>query len=103
MTGNAGANLISFSDSFTPSIPGLTIAEAEPIGMVLFLKSNNSFYKYSSLPLVNINASNQFIVYSEGFDIPDDNVAAIHVSLQNEGLSPSEVTAYLYVRMKYTF
>ena len=103
MTGNAGANLISFSDSFTPLISGLTIAEAEPIGMVLFLKSNNSFYKYSSLPLVNINESNQFIVYSDGFDIPDDNAADIQVSLQNEGLSPSEVTAYLYVRMKYTF
>ena len=103
MTGNAGANLISFSDSFTPSISGLTIAEAEPIGMVLFLKSNNSFYKYSSLPLVSINESNQFIVDSRGFEIPDDNVAGIQVSLQNEGLSPSEVTAYLYVRMKYTF
>ena len=103
MTGNAGVNLISFSDSFTPLISGLTIAEAEPIGMVLFLKSGNSFYKYSSLPLVNINESNQFIVYSDGFDISDDNAADIQVSRQNEGLSPSEVTAYLYVRMKYTF
>lgn len=103
MRGNASANLISFSDTFTPSIPGLTIAEAEPIGMVLFLKSNNSFYKYSSLPLVNINESNQFTVYSDGFDIPDDMAADIQVSLQNEGLSTSEVTAYLYVRMKYTF
>ena len=103
MTGNVGGNLISFSDSFTPLISGLTIAEAEPIGMVLFLKSDNSFYKYSTLPLVNINESNQFIVYSDGFDIPDDMAADIQVSLQNEGLSPSEVTAYLYVRMKYTF
>ena len=103
MTGSVGSNDINFSYSFAPSVPGLTIAEAEPLGMVLFLKSNNSFYKYSSLPLVNINESNQFVVYSDGFDIPDDSTADIQVSLQNEGLSPSEVTAYLYVRMKYTF
>lgn len=103
MTGNAGSNQITFSGDFVPSIGGLKIAEAEPIGMVLFLNSNNSFYKYSSLPLVSINESNQFIVDSRGFEIPDDNVAGIQVSLQNEGLSPSEVTAYLYVRMKYTF
>ena len=103
MAGNAGASLITFGDSFTPSIPGLVIAEAEPLGMVLFLKSNNSFYKYSSLPLISINESNQFTVDSRGFEIPDDMTANIQVSLQNEGLSPSEVTAYLYVRMKYTF
>lgn len=103
MRGNAGANLISFGDSFTPAIPGLAIAEAEPIGMVLFLNSNNSFYKYLSLPLANLNESNQFSIDSEGFAIPDDDAADIQVSLQNEDLSPSEVTAYLYVRMKYTF
>ena len=103
MRGNTGGSVITFSDSFTPSIPGLVIAEAEPVGMVLFLNSNNSFYKYSSLPLVSINESNQFIVDSRGFEIPDDNVAGMQVSLQNEGLTPSEVTAYLYVRMKYTF
>ena len=103
MTGNATANLISFGDSFGTVIPGLALAEAEPIGMVLFRKSDKSFYKYSSLPLVNINESNQFIVYSDGFDIPADMTADIQVSLQNEGLSTSEVTAYLYVRMKYTF
>ena len=103
MTGNVGSTLITFSDAFTPQIPGLTIAEAEPLGLVLFLNSDNSFYKYSSLPLVSMNVSNQFIVDSTGFEIPDDNAANIRVSLQNEGLSPSEVTAYLYVRMKYTF
>ena len=103
MTGNVGSTLITFSGDFIPQIPDLTIAEAEPIGLVLFLKSNNSFYKYSSLPLISINQSNQFTVDSRGFEIPDDMVANIQVSLQNEGLSPSEVTAYLYVRMKYTF
>lgn len=103
MTGNAGGTLITFSGDFIPQITGLTIAEAEPLGMVLFLKSNNSFYKYASLPLISINESNQFTVDSRGFEIPDDYVANMQVSLQNEGLSPSEVTAYLYVRMKYTF
>ena len=103
MTGTVSGNMISFGDSFTPSIPGLVIAEAEPLGMVLFRNSNNSFYKYLSLPLVNLNGSNQFSIDSEGFAIPDDDTADIQVSLQNEGLSPSEVTAYLYVRMKYTF
>lgn len=103
MTGNAGASLITFGDGFNTSIPGLVIAEAEPIGLVLFLNSDNSFYKYSSLPLVSMNVSNQFIVDSKGFEIPDDNAANIQISLQNEGLSPSEVTAYLYVRIKYTF
>lgn len=102
MVGNAGSNFITFGDGFTPEIPGLVIAEAEPVGLLLFLNSDNSFYKYSSLPLASMNESNQFIVDSSGFEIPDDNAANITVSLQNEGLSPSEVTAYLYVRMKYT-
>ena len=104
MTGSVAGNQISFGDGFAPSIPGLVIAEAETIGMVLFLKSDNSFYKYSSLPLVNANSSSGlFTIDSKGFAIPDDMAADIQVSLQNEGLSPSEVTAYLYVRMKYTF
>ncbi len=103
MTGNVVGNRISFDDGFIPSIVGIAIAEAEPVGMVLFLKSDNSFYKYSSLPMVNVNGSNQFSVDSSGFEIPDDAAANIQVSLQNVGLSPSEVTAFLYVRMKYTF
>lgn len=103
MTGNVVGNRISFDDGFSPSIVGLAIAEAEPVGMVLFNTSDQSFYKYSSLPLANTNGSNQFSIYSTGFEIPDDAAANIQVSLENEDLTPSEVTAYLYVRMKYTF
>ena len=105
MTGHVSAagNDINFSDSFTPSIPGLVIAEAEAIGMVLFQTGNRSFYKYSSLPLVNINGDGLFTIDSDGFTIPDDGVANITCKLQNESISVSNVTAYLYVRMKYTF
>lgn len=102
MTGSVTNNSIYFSDSFAPSIQGLVIAEAETIGMVLFRTDNNSFYKYSSLPLVNRNSGGQFNIDSVGFSIPDDLVADIMVSLQNEGVPLSNVTAYLYVRMKYT-
>ena len=105
MTGHVNAVLkdINFSDSFTPSIPGLVIAEAEAIGMVLFQTANGSFYKYSSLPLVNINGDGLFTIDSEGLTIPDDMIANITYKLQNESISVSNVTAYLYVRMKYTF
>lgn len=102
MTGSIASNSIYFSDSFIPSIPGLVIAEAETIGMVLFRTDNKSFYKYSSLPLVNRNSGGQFSIDSVGFSIPDDSVADITVSLQNEDVPLSNVTAYLYVRMKYT-
>lgn len=103
MTGNVGGNRISFDDTFSPSIPGLVIAEAEPVGLVLFNTSNHSFYKYSSLPLANTNASDQFSIYSTGFEIPDDQLCNIQFSVENEDLPASQVTAYLYVRMKYTF
>lgn len=105
MTGSASGNRISFNDGFSPSIPGLAIAEAEPVGLVLFKTSDQSFYKYSSLPLANTNGSDQFSIYSTGFEIPDDAVSNIQFSLENENelLSASQVTAYLYVRMKYTF
>ena len=105
MTGsvNAVSNGINFSDSFGPVIPGLAIAEAEAIGMVLFQTGNKSFYKYSTLPLVNVNSDGLFTVDSHGLTIPDDMVADITCKLQNESISVSNVTAYLYVRMKYTF
>ncbi len=103
MTGDLVANRISFSDSFIPSIVGLAIAEAEPVGLILFNKSNQTFYKYSSLPLANTNSSGQFGIYSTGFEIPDDAACTIEFSVENELLNPSQVTAYLYVRMKYTF
>lgn len=103
MTGNVTGNRISFDDAFSPSIPGLAIAEAEAVGLVLFNTSNQSFYKYSSLPLANTNVSDQFSIYSTGFEIPDDQACNIQVSLENEDLPASQVTAYLYVRMKYTF
>ena len=103
MTGSVVGNRISFDGSFTPSIAGLAIAEAEAVGLVLFNNSNNSFYKYSSLPLANTNATDQFSIYSTGFEIPDDMACNIQFSLENEDLQASQVTAYLYVRMKYTF
>ena len=105
MTGRANAvsNDINFSDSFAPSIPGLVIAEAETVGMVLFQTGNKSFYKYSSLPLVNLDSNGRFTIDSDGLTIPDDLVANITCKLQNESISVSNVTAYLYVRMKYTF
>lgn len=102
ITGNVAGTQITFSGDFVPSIDGLKIAEAEPIGLVLFRTSDQSFYKYSSLPLININSPGQLSIDSRGFEIPDDYAANIVVSLQNEDLSPSDVTAYLYVRMKYT-
>ena len=103
MVGNAGSTQITFSDSFTPSIPGLAIAEAEAVGLVLFNTSGQSFYKYSSLPLINIDSNGKIVVDSRGFEVPDDGAANIQVSLQNEALTPANATAYLYVRMKYTF
>lgn len=103
MTGSVGGNRISFNDGFSPSIAGLAIAEAEAVGLVLFNNSDNSFYKYSSLPLANTNASDQFSIYSTGFEIPDDAASNIQFSVENEDLPASQVTAYLYVRMKYTF
>ena len=103
MTGGVAGNRISFNDGFSPSIAGLAIAEAEAVGLVLFNTSDQSFYKYSSLPLANTNSSNQFSIYSTGFEIPDDHACNIQFSLENEDLPASQVTAYLYVRMKYTF
>ena len=103
MTGNVVGNRIDFSDSFSPSIAVLAIAEAEPVGLVLFNTSTRSFYKYSSLPLANTNGSGQFSIYSTGFEIPDDQACTIQFSVENEELPASQVTAYLYVRMKYTF
>ena len=103
MTGNVSGNRISFDDGFSPSIVGLAIAEAEAVGLVLFNNSDHSFYKYSSLPLANTNGSDQFSIYSTGFEIPDDQVCNIQFSVENEDLPASQVTAYLYVRMKYTF
>lgn len=103
MAGSVSGNRISFNDGFSPSIPGLAIAEAEAVGLVLFNTSNHSFYRYSSLPFANTNASDQFSIYSTGFEIPDDQVSNIQFSLENEDLPASQVTAYLYVRMKYTF
>lgn len=103
MTGSVSGNRISFNDGFAPSIVGLAIAEAEPVGLVLFNTSDQSFYKYSSLPLANTNGSDQFSIYSTGFEIPDDTACNIQFSLENEDLPASQVTAYLYVRMKYTF
>ena len=103
MTGTVTGNRISFNDSFSPSIAGLVIAEAEAVGLVLFNTSNQSFYKYSSLPFANTNGSNQFSIYSTGFEIPDDQACNIQFSVENEDLPASQVTAYLYVRMKYTF
>lgn len=103
MTGSVSGNRISFNDSFSPSIPELAIAEAEPVGLVLFNTSNQSFYKYSSLPFANTNVSDQFSIYSTGFEIPDDQACNIQFSVENEDLPASQVTAYLYVRMKYTF
>lgn len=100
---NAVSNDINFSDSFAPSIPGLVIAEAETVGMVLFQTGNESFYKYSSLPLVNLDSNGRFTIDSDGLTIPDDLVSNITCKLQNESISVSNVTAYLYVRMKYTF
>lgn len=103
MTGSASGNLINFSsNNVSAMVNGLIIAEAEPIGVAVFLNSNNSFYKYLSLPVVNTN-SDQFSVDSNGFSISDDSTVDVSYSLQNEGISPSNVTAYLYVRMKYTF
>lgn len=103
MTGAVAGNRITFNDSFSPSIAGLAIAEAEAIGLILFNKSNQTFYKYSSLPLANTNSSDQFSIYSTGFEIPDDQACNIQFSVENEDLPASQVTAYLYVRMKYTF
>lgn len=103
MSGSVTSDSIYFSDGFSPSIPELAIAEAEPVGLVLFNTSRQSFYKYSSLPLINRTGAGQFSIDSPGFSIPDDLVADIMVSLQNEGVPLSNVTAYLYVRMKYTF
>lgn len=100
---NTVSNDINFSDSFAPSIPGLVIAEAETVGMVLFQTGNKSLYKYSSLPLVNLDSNNRFTIDSDGLTIADDMVANITCKLQNESISVSNVTAYLYVRMKYTF
>lgn len=103
MVGSVSGNRFSFDDVFSPSIIGLAIAEAEAVGLVLFNSSDNSFYKYSSLPLANTNGSNQFSIYSTGFEIPDDQACNIQFSVENEDLPASQVTAYLYVRMKYTF
>lgn len=103
MAGNVVGNRISFGDGFSPSIVGLAIAEAEAVGLVLFNNSNQSFYKYSSLPLANTNSSDQFSIYSTGFEIPDDQACNIQFSVENEDIPASQVTAYLYVRMKYTF
>lgn len=103
MIGSVSGNDINFSDSFAPSIPGLVIAEAETVGMVLFQTGNESFYKYTSLPLVNLDSNVRFTIDSDGLTIPDDMVANITCKLQNESISVSNVTAYLYVRMKYTF
>lgn len=103
MAGNVVGNRIAFDNSFLPSIVGLVIAEAEAVGLVLFNKSNQSFYKYSSLPLANTNGSGQFGIYSTGFEIPDDAVSNIQFSIENEDIPDTQVTAYLYVRMKYTF
>ena len=102
MTGNVGSTQITFSGSFTQSTYGLTIAEAEAVGLVLFNTSNQSFYKYSSLPLINIDSAGKIVIDSRGFEIPDDYTANISVSLVNEDLTPATATAYLYVRMKYT-
>lgn len=103
MVGNVGPTQITFSDSFTPSIQGLAIAEAEAVGLVLFNKSDQSFYKYSSLPLINIDSAGKIVTDSRGFEIPDDYAANIQVSFLNEDLTPATASAYLYVRMKYTF
>lgn len=99
---NAVSNDINFSDSFAPSIPELVIAEAETVGVVLFQTGNESFYKYSSLPIVNLDRNGRFTIDSDGLTIPDDLVTNITCKLQNESISASNVTAYLYVRMKYT-
>ena len=103
MAGSVTSNSIYFSDGFTPSIPGLVIAEAENIGLVLFQTGNKSFYKYLTLPLVHGDGNGLFSIDSSGFAIGDDLVADISCFLQNESISLSNVTAYLYVRMKYTF
>ena len=103
MSGNVVGNRIAFADGFSPSIAGLAIAEAEAVGLVLFNTSDHSFYKYSSLPLANTNGSNQFSIYSTGFEIPEDQACNIQFSVENEDLPASQLTAYLYVRMKYTF
>lgn len=102
MTGSITSDSIYFSDDFSSSIPGLVIAEAENIGLVLFQTGNKSFYKYSSLPLVHGNGG-QFSIDSSGFSIGDDMIADISCYLRNENIQLSNVTAYLYVRMKYTF
>lgn len=101
---DVSTNDINFRDSFALAIPGLVIAEAETIGMVLFRTNNNSFYKYSLLPLVNLDSNGLFTIDSDGFTIPDDMTADITCKLQNESISVSNLAAaYLYVRMKYTF
>ena len=103
MKGSVTSTSIYFSDSFTTSIPGLVISEAENIGLVLFQTGNKSFYKYLSLPSVHGDGNGLFTIDSSGFAIGDDMVADISCFLQNESISLSNVTAYLYVRMKYTF